>query len=205
VAASADEERGKLGKLLEIQDMAKDGFFQRLWTQGSRPRRRGRACAPSVVPLEGRVLQALYVAKWVVNVHPGLLPPTKDAFLPVHVYGQIASTRSESPQAFFFVTDEYRSDEPSGPIKLGPSFPVNNYFESPFDFTFYLQATRSTNTQDGRHYDIFIGAKDKDNTDGKTIAVYVPKAFPPAPVQITARSHTHPSPHPHPHQTRPRP
>ena len=179
--------------------MAKDGFLQRLWTQGSRPRRRG--CAPSVVPLEGRVLQALIVGKWIVNIHPGLLPPTDHSFLPVHVYGEIASTRQETPTAFFFVTDEYRSDEPSGHIKLGPSVPSFNYFVSPFDFTFYLQATRSTNTPDGRHYDIFIGATDKDNTDGKTIAVYVPKVFPP--VQTTP--HTHPHPSVHPHQTRPRP
>ena len=178
--------------------MARDGFFRRFWIRRPEPRPARRSCTPSVVPLEGRVLQALLTPYWTINVHPAVLPPTNGAFLPVHIYGQIASTRPQTPVGFFFVTDEYRSDEPSGPIALSPAKPLANYYVSSFDFTIYLQAKRSTNTMDGRHYDLFIGAKDTDNTDGRTVGIYVPKVYPP--------------PHPttiHPqalrHQTKPKP
>jgi hypothetical protein len=143
-------------------------------------------------------LQALITSAWKINVHPGLLPPTNGEYLPVHIYGQIASTRPQTPTGFFFVTDEYRRDEPSGPIALSPAKAYYNYFVSNFDFTIYLQAKRSTKTADGRHYDLFIGAKDSDNTDGKTVAVYVPKVYTPP---HTTTAHTHSLAH----QTKPKP
>jgi hypothetical protein len=179
--------------------MARDGFLRRLWARRPVPRTRrlSQSCTPSVLPLEGRVLQALITSKWIVNVHPGVLPPTSGAFLPVHVYGQIASTRPETPVGFFFVTDEYRRDEPSGPIALGPATPSFNFYVSTFDFTIYLQAKRSTKTMDGRHYDLFVGAKDSDNTDGKTVAIYVPKVYTPPRTTNHSRSLAH-------HQTRPK-
>ena len=155
------------------------------------------SCTPSVVPLEGRVLQALITSRWSVNVHPAVLPPTDGDFLPIHIYGQVASTRPQTPLGFFFVTDEYRTDEPSGPITLGPTTQSFNYYLSSFDFTIYLQAKRSTKTMDGRHYDLFIGAKDMDNTDGKTVAIYVPKVYTPPHPTIHLRAIRH--------QAKPRP
>lgn len=155
--------------------MAKDGFLRKLWTNVNRPRK--RPMAPSLTELEPRTLQALLVGNWQVNIHPAVLPPT-NGFIPIHVYGEIASNKPKPPTGFFFVTDEYGTDEPRGNLALGPTVPVANYYETPFSVTFYLQAKRSTNTQDGRHYDIFVGATDADGTAGETVAVYVPKVYP---------------------------
>jgi hypothetical protein len=147
-----------------------------------------------ITELEGRTLLAINTGSTVVNVHPAILPPTDSQYLPVHIYGKIASTRPSGVTAFFFVTDEYRRDEPTANIALGPPVFSNNLYFSSFDFTIHLQAKRSTKTPDGRHYDIFVGAKDKDDTDGRTVAVYVPKTFPPPPTVTVAHVHSKPKP-----------
>ena len=74
------------------------------------------------------------------------------------------------------------------PNRVGPPTPSFNFYVSTFDFTIYLQAKRSTKTMDGRHYDLFVGAKDTDNTDGKTVAIYVPKVYTPPKTTIQSRS-----------------
>ena len=167
--------------------MAREGLFNWLKARLRRSRRTRPVYRPAVAELEGRELMSLITGEWVINVHPALLPATKGQYLPVHIYGQIVSTRPTGTTAFFFVTDEYRADEPRGPITLSPPVPFNGFYSSSFDFTINLQAKRSTRIPDGRHYDIFIGAKDQDNTNGKTVAVYVPINYP-VPKPVTTKT-----------------
>src|SRR5512135_1195043 len=130
------------------------GFLRR---QGPRTRRE-RRWAPEVTPLESRALQTVISSQSTVLVHPGLLPNTPNGrFVPVAVFGQIATNHPERPAGFFFVTDEYRVIEPHGPVALTPQGSKNGLFLYGFSFSVSLQAKRSTNTPDGRHYDIFVG------------------------------------------------
>jgi hypothetical protein len=137
---------------------------------------------PEVSPLEGRSLQTVITSISTVLVHPGLLPNTPDGrFVPVKVFGELATLKPEKPSGLWFVTDEYRSVEPHGTMTLTPAGSFHHRFPLfAFSFTVDLQERRSTNTPDGRHYDLFVGAIDADGAGGKTVAVYVPKTLPPA-------------------------
>jgi hypothetical protein len=142
-------------------------------------RRRPHRHALEVMVLERRELQAVIESITTVHVHPGLLHNTPNGqFIPVAIFGDIATTRVENPAGFWFVTDEYRRVEPQGTMTLTPAGKFKGFPIEAFSFTIELQARRSTNTPDGRHYDIFVGATDSDGAGGKTVAVYVPKTFP---------------------------
>lgn len=154
------------------------GFLRFLPNSSHRVTRRSRAAYLEITPLETRALQTIIPSKSVVLVHPALLPATDGKFLPVHIYGSLATTRSTTPQGFFFVTDEYRAVEPHGNLLLTPVGIKDGFYHYTFDFNLFLQAKRSTNTPDGRHYYAFIGAKDRDDTDGRTVGIFVPKTLP---------------------------
>jgi hypothetical protein len=148
-------------------------------------RRRPRRLVPQVAPLEGRTLQAINTSLGFVKVTPQILPPDGRPTT-VTVNGEIASSSPVPPAGFFFVTDEYRTDEPHGTvgpltldhIKPIPVGPIKQYYVFRYSFTLTLQASRSKNTPDGRHYYLFVGATDADGTDGVTVGILVPKVFP---------------------------
>jgi hypothetical protein len=148
-----------------------------------RDRRRQRRWAPEVSALEGRALQTVVVVKSSLAVVPQILPPTASGRpIPVTVSGLILETRpDETPTGFFHVTDEYRRYEPHGTLALIPAgkYFTTSYHQFAFRLNLRLPTNRSTNTLDGRHYDILVGATGKDNTDGQTVEALVPKTFPP--------------------------
>ena len=114
-----------------------------------------------------------------ITVVPQVLPPTSNGrFVPVTFFGQVKGTRPAAT-GYFHVTDEYRRVEPSGDVTLTPAGKSLGFYVFDFRFTVDLQAKRSTNTPDGRHYDVLVGAADADNSDGKTVTVLVPKVYPP--------------------------
>ena len=151
----------------------------RLAKSKKRPRR-----APVVDRLESRELQSIIASRSALVVNPGLLPNT-GRYVDVHIFGAIAANSHTPPDAFFLVTDEYRQVEPHGNVQLTPIPPRYGFNMYAFNFNIPLLAQRSTGTTDGRHYNIFVGARDADNTDGRNVSVYVPKQFP-RPVPMTA-------------------
>ncbi len=138
------------------------------------------------MPLEGRALTVVNASLGFIHTDPAVLAPTGQ-YTTVTVSGQIGSNHPVPPDAFFFVTDEYRLDEPRGRgvvltpagTKSVPNGYVKTWYLYTYSFTIQLQAKRSTRTFDGRHYDIFVGATDSDGTDGLTDQLYVPKVYPP--------------------------
>ena len=142
-------------------------------------RRAPRRLAPEVSPLEGRTLQAVNAGQGFLKADPPVLAPS-GRYVTVAVTGQIGFNHLNPPNAFFFVTDEYRSDEPHGtgiPLTFVETNKKNWDIYS-YSFTIQLQAKRSTRTPDGRHYDLFVGASDNDDTDGLTLQIFVPKVYP---------------------------
>ncbi len=144
--------------------------------------RRPRRFTPEVAALETRALQTVNDGLTHVLVHPGVLPPTSSGrALPVHVYGTISSNHAQIPRGFFFVTDEYRVFEPAGAVTLrqAGSQKLNNqiWYDYGFSFNINFPTSRSTNTPDGRHYDLFVGANDGDGAGGVTVEVLVPKTY----------------------------
>ena len=110
---------------------------------------------------------------------PNVLLPPNGQFVLVTVSGQVVANTTSPPSGFFYVTDEYREIEPRGVFKLGPGQPFvfNGTPDGtvyPYSFTIYLQAQRSTNIPDGRHYYILVGAKTPENTMSTTVPVIVP-------------------------------
>jgi hypothetical protein len=167
------------------RDTDTDGWLRRSRSRarsgsgtGDRDRRR-RRWTPEMTGLERRDMATVIVPPNQVFVHPGLLPPTNGQFVPVLVYGKIFDTRPQTPSGFFHVTDEYRRVEPFGTFSLVPAGKLGAAFAFSFQFTLNLQAKRSTNTPDGRHYDVLVGATDVDGNGGRTVEVLVPKVFPP--------------------------
>ena len=147
---------------------------------GGEPRRsrpRPRRWVPELTRLEGRELQTVVVLKNQVFVHPGVLPPN-GRFVPVAILGQVISTRPQTPTGFFHVTDEYRRLEPFGTFPLVPSGRLGPNYTFSFRLTLNLQARRSTNTSDGRHYYVLVGGSDSTRTGSQTVQVLVPKTFP---------------------------
>ena len=102
--------------------------------------------------------------------NPNVLFPANDKYEPVTISGQVSTSRPGPPKAVFFVVDEYRRDEPSGPVTLTLVAP--HTFS--YSVTFHLQAKNSIHIPDGRQYDITVAVSDQDNAAGKTIAVVVP-------------------------------
>jgi hypothetical protein len=156
---------------------ASDGRRQRPWNRVRKgPPRRCRT--PELMTLERRELLTVVPKQFLILVSPAVLPPTGQS-LPVTISGAIASTRPRTPIGFFHVTDEYRQYEPHGSLTLTPIGPHNGYYDFQFQLTLNFPAKRSTNTPDGRHFYVLIGVQDQDNTDGRTVGVFVPKTYPP--------------------------
>lgn len=131
--------------------------------------RRERRHRPEVDALEGRAL-AYISSDLAVVANPNVLFPPNDRYEPVTISGHVISTRPGPPRTTFFVTDEYRRDEPFGPVHLH-QISSNTYV---YSFTIHLQAKNSTHVPDGRAYNITVGASDQDDALGKTISVVVP-------------------------------
>ena len=128
-----------------------------------------RAYVPRLDALESRQLLAVGPVK--ATVMPAILKAT-GRYVPVVVTGTIIDGLPPGRvQANFRVVDEYRRVEPQGRIAIHKIDP--NTFG--FTFTTYLQAKRSKSVPDGRHYYITVSAGDRDNGNGTTIAVFVPK------------------------------
>jgi hypothetical protein len=156
------------------------GRHKRRWAM-RRDRRQGppgRRRTPELLALERRELQTIIFKQTPTLVSPRVLPPNGKN-LPVVFTGVVASTRPQTPTGFFHVTDEYRQYEPFGSVALTPVGLYNGNYGYSFRFTVRFPASRSTNTADGRHYYVMIGAKDQDNANGRTVAVLVPKTYPP--------------------------
>ena len=152
------------------------------WSRRRGNGRRGRTRrenAPALTPLEPRVLAAVNGTATKINVIPQIIPNLpRGPQVEVRVVGLLATTSPAAPVGLYFVTDEYGADEPTGHMPLIPLGPnAFQQYEYAFNFTVGLQAKRSTNTPDGRHYDLFVGGTDKDGTAGQTVEVLVPKTF----------------------------
>ncbi len=133
-----------------------------------RETRRKRRQRPEVDPLEGRALA--FIGGLTLVANPNVLFPANDKYEPVTISGQVSSSRPGPPKAVFFVVDEYRRDEPSGPVTLTQIAPETYSYS----VTFHLQAKNSIHIADGREYDITVAVSDQDDAVGKTIAVVVP-------------------------------
>ncbi len=133
--------------------------------------------ALEVTPLEPRVLAAVSSAK--INVTPQIIPNLPGGpQVAVQVVGLLDTTRPTTPVGVYFVTDEYGADEPSGHMTLLPlGLDAQKQYQYLFNFTISLQAKRSTNTHDGRHYDLFVGGTDQDGASGTTVEILVPKVY----------------------------
>lgn len=156
----------------------------RLLPQGCRSpqaKSKRRRAAPELTPLEDRVLQYFSVDATVV---PSTLWPPNDRYVPVTVTGtlrefsvvnnkQVFQELGGPKRATFQVTDEYRRDEPSGPIQL-ESQGGGKYT---FSVTFHLQARRAEQFVAGRRYYINVAARDIDGWAAKQIAVQVPRTL----------------------------
>jgi hypothetical protein len=162
------------------------GFWRRLWKPWMRRFARS-ATAPrsrnwyqaEVVELDQRVLLTPGVTGFNAKVEPNVLVPPNGRFVPVTISGQVAATTTTPPTGFFYVTDEYRELEPRGVFAVGPGQPfiVNGTPSGtiyPYSVTIFLQAQRSSDIPDGRHYYILVGARTPENNMSTTLPVIVP-------------------------------
>jgi hypothetical protein len=175
------------------------GFLGRLLARGrpgsSRAARHVHR-QPDLDRLEERRLLSLDPNKIVLTATPKFLSPPNGQEVTVTVTGSFNGSDVAHAQAFFHVTDQYGKLEPFGTVVLHPS-PTDSKLAT-FAFQFKLQAERGSMTYNGRQYDILVGAKDKDNTVGKTVAVTVPKE-PVHPHGPAAARHGHGHGHAHAH------
>ena len=167
--------------MVTIADFLRRGEIDR------RPRL--RRFAPEVAALETRELQTVNGTLTKVFVHPAVLKPGSSGQVQsVHIYGTISSNHAQTPIGLFFVTDEYRTFEPAGAITLRPAggktYGKTVWYDYVYSFNINFPTKRSTNTADGRHYDLFVGARDGDGTGGLTVEVLVPKTYH-APTTVT--------------------
>jgi hypothetical protein len=147
------------------------------------PLRVCRRLALEVTPLEDRALRAFLVTA--ATVTPSVLWPPDGRFEAVTLSGvftQYALVTSHGKtqtvigalpgprSAAFQVTDEYRRDEPRGPLNLIDA--GNGQFD--YSTTIYLQASRANQFTAGRRYYIAVAAHDRDAWSGTTLAVVVP-------------------------------
>jgi hypothetical protein len=129
---------------------------------------------PEVALLEGRQLLSLSPTNIVVKATPHTLTPPNKQYVPVTVTGSFNESGSnESPTGFFYVTDQYGKIEPRASVALHQSTTSPSTYN--FSFTIHLRAQRGSMTDNGRQYDILVGARDAVGAVGKTIAVNVPK------------------------------
>jgi hypothetical protein len=155
----------------------------RLLPRGYRPpqAKSRRRAAPELTALEDRILQYFSVEATVV---PSTLWPPNDRYVPVTVSGklhefaivnnkQVFMELGGPKRANFQVTDEYRRDEPSGPIKLEKQ--GGGVYT--FSVTFHLQAKRAEDFIAGRRYYINVAAKDINGWGAKELAVQVPRSL----------------------------
>lgn len=174
------------------------------------PGKSRRRAKPELTALEDRVLQYFSVDAAVV---PSTLWPPNDRYVPVTVTGKLRefSIVNNKPvfqevggpkRAMFQVTDEYRRDEPSGPIQLEKQ--GGGVYT--FSVTFHLQASRVEQFVAGRRYFINVAARDVDGWGAKQIAVQVPRTLQdrgPGPLQdIPPRNHVRTNAHGHPRAPR---
>lgn len=142
--------------------------------------RRRRHATIEVSRLETREHMTVSAALSSVLVNPGVLRPTTSGRAEtVTISGVVATNRTENPGGFYFVTDEYRAYEPRGPVALTPIATKYGFHLFSYSFTIRFPTQRSTRTPDGRHFDLFVGATDRDGTAGKTVEILVPKTYPP--------------------------
>ena len=135
-----------------------------------------RGASPMLVGLESRQLLALGPLS--ATAAPQILRAT-GALIPIVVTGSFpAQVQKGPPKANFFVIDEYRQVEPRGPVQLvqGKTLDAKKHvYTYNFTFTTYVQASRSREIADGRHYDITVAASDPINGQSKTLPVIVPR------------------------------
>ncbi|WP_406697259.1 hypothetical protein V5E97_00335 [Singulisphaera sp. Ch08] len=155
----------------------------RLLPQGCRPPRAKarRRAAPELTSLEDRILQYFSVDATVV---PSTLWPPNQRYVPVTLTGtlhefsvvngrQVFQELGGPKKANFQVTDEYRRDEPYGPMKLENQ----GGGKYTFSVTFHLQARRAEEFIAGRRYYLNVTARDIDGWAGKQLAVQVPRTL----------------------------
>jgi hypothetical protein len=125
---------------------------------------------PTVSGLEDRRLPATAVANLLIT--PSVLTPPNNRFVKVEVSGNILETATRIiPDVVFHVSDEYRRIEPSGRVILTGLSPTVYSFK----FTITLQASRSSQDQDGRQYFVTVASTDRDGSQGHTLPVLVPQ------------------------------
>jgi hypothetical protein len=147
--------------------------MEAIQTPGERRRRR-RDRRPELTTLEGRQLLTLSPTNIVVKAVPKILSPPNGEYLPVTVSGAFNESATDAaPSGFFYVTDQYGTDEPRAGIDLHQSATDPHTYA--FSFTIHLHAERGSQSPNGRQYDILVGARDAAGAVGKTIAVLVPK------------------------------
>jgi hypothetical protein len=154
--------------------------------RNARQERARRRIVGEVQRLEDRQLLTFAV---MVTATPQVLSPPNNRVVPVVISGKFTELDrrpprpdGSPPQASFFVVDDYHRIQPKGPIHLTE---INSH-NFTFSFTVNLQASRSTNTSNGRHYYVTVAAKDSDGWSGNgsnkrfvgganPLAVWVPK------------------------------
>jgi hypothetical protein len=163
-----------------------------------KPRRRA---APQLDQLESRQLMIFGVKATIV---PAPIWPPNNQYIPVTISGtfiefttvgnkQVVKKLPGQKRANFQVIDEYRQDEPFGPIAMVDQGDGTYTFS----VTTHLQARRAEEFIAGRRYEIILGAKDSDGWGGRVFHVQVPHSLQdrgPAPIQprpkpATARRH----------------
>ena len=145
---------------------------------------RSRRPALELLPLEDRALLSFQAVG--VHASPTVLP-ANDKYVPVTVTGtfqeyhvvikgtKVSLVDSVEPgpkRASFQVVDQYRHDQPAGKITLDLTDPVKGVYT--FSFTINLQASRRNADMTGRHYNIIVGAGDRDGWNGVVETVVVP-------------------------------
>jgi hypothetical protein len=136
---------------------------------------------PTLDGLEARAYLSIVRPQITVAARPPVLPNAGGPAV-VTILGQIASTRDEVTDGFFRVTDQYRQYEPYGDVALTPLGPSGGYYRFGFQFNVTLRAEARSNTPSGgRQYFVLVGATDDDNTEGRTITVFVPGVSGPTP------------------------
>jgi len=139
-----------------------------------------RRAKPVLDGLEERVLLYFSVDAAVV---PSTLWPPNNKYIPVTITGtarefsiegnkQVFQNLPGPKRANFIVTDEYRRDEPYGPI------PLTHQGGGTYTFTFTtnLQASRKEQFAAGRRYYFSLAVGDDDGWGAKELVVQVPKS-----------------------------
>ena len=137
--------------------------------------------------LEERALMSFIAAPPTVSQQ--VLAPT-NRYVPITVSGQFTEYRvvtvNDKPsivfgaqpgprRANFQVVDQYRQDQPRGPITLHLTNAAGGVFQ--YSFTFFLQASRKNSDLGGRQYHVIVAAGDKDGWTGKIFTVLVPHSL----------------------------